>query len=184
MIEHFIGLLAQPRQVLDAGCGAGRMLPYLADRGCVQGFDLSEQMVARARMDHPGFPVTVGSMTAIKHPDGTFDGVFSWYSTIHNPDEDLHRMILEMVRVLAPGGHLLVAFQTGQGMRRVGKRFQAMGYDIVMNRYHRSAEWMRTRLEDQGLTVVACLDRGPAGGEADGQAVLIARRPACPGRRQ
>ena len=28
MIDHFVALLHEPRVVLDAGCGAGRMLPY------------------------------------------------------------------------------------------------------------------------------------------------------------
>jgi predicted TPR repeat methyltransferase len=41
-------------RVLDAGCGAGRMSRYLADRGClVEGVDLSSGMVAMARRDHP-----------------------------------------------------------------------------------------------------------------------------------
>lgn len=42
MIDHFAGLLTEPRRVLDAGCGAGRLLPYLAAQGCrPQGVDLS-----------------------------------------------------------------------------------------------------------------------------------------------
>ena len=34
MIEHFASLLPGDRRVLDAGCGAGRMLPLLAALGC------------------------------------------------------------------------------------------------------------------------------------------------------
>lgn len=74
------------------------------------------------------------------------DGVFSWYSTIQNPDEDLDLMLTEMTRVLRQGGVLLVAFQVGAGMRRVGQVFENLGYDVVMNRYHRSSEDMVARL--------------------------------------
>lgn len=75
----------------------------------------------------------------------------SWYSTIHNPDADLDLMLTEMARVLHPGGVLLVAFQVGAGMRRVGQAFEGLGYDIVMNRYHRNSEDMVARLLQQGV---------------------------------
>lgn len=179
MIDHFVGLLAAPRRVLDAGCGAGRMLPYLAERGCSpEGIDLSPAMVARARRDHPQFRIEVGTLTDLPLPDGEFDGIFSWYSTIHNPDQDLERMFSEMVRVLRPGGLLLLGFQTGNGMRRVGKGYQGLGYDVVMNRYHRSPDEMVERLEHAQLELVARMERAAVGSEADGQAVLIARRSA------
>ena len=40
--------------VLDAGCGAGRITRYLADRGCaVEGVDISPGMITAARCAHP-----------------------------------------------------------------------------------------------------------------------------------
>ncbi len=178
MIDHFVGLLPAPRRVLDAGCGAGRMLPYLAARGCrPEGVDLSPEMVRRARADHPGHPCTVGSLTDLAHRDALFDGVFSWYSTIHNPDADLDGMLGEMVRVLRPGGFLLVAFQVGDEVRRVGQGFAASGYDVVLFRHHRRTADMTGRIAALGLEVVATSQRGPIGTEPDPQAVVIARRP-------
>ncbi|WP_238154415.1 class I SAM-dependent methyltransferase [Ornithinimicrobium sufpigmenti] len=124
MIEHFAALLPRPRLVLDAGCGAGRMMPHLAAYGCeVQGVDLPVGMIRRAQRDHPGFVTTVGSLTKLKYRDSSFDGVFSWYSTIHSPDEDLELMVGEFRRVLRPGGYLLLAFQCGDERREVVKDF-------------------------------------------------------------
>lgn len=75
MIDHFAGLLHQPRRVLDAGCGAARLMPYLAALGCqVQGVDLSEGMIRRAQQDHPEFETTVGSLTRLEYGDTSFDG--------------------------------------------------------------------------------------------------------------
>lgn len=177
MIDHFIRLLPEPRWVLDAGCGAGRMLPYLAERGClVEGVDLSPEMIRRAHLDHPDFSTSVGNLSHLDYADGRFDGVFSWYSTIHSPDHVLQRMISETTRVLRPQGHLLVAFQVGAGMRRVGAAFAAFGHDVVMHRYHRSVDGMATELGRHGLDVMARMERSPAGSGADPQAVLIARR--------
>ncbi len=178
MIDHFARLCPEPRRVLDAGCGSGRMLPYLAAKGCrPEGVDLSTEMIRRAMSDHPEYPSTVGSLTGLKHSDEEFNGVFSWYSTIHNPNEDIDRMIAEMVRVLHPGGYLLVAFQTGEGMRRVGDGFAALGHDVVMNRYHRPIDRMMAQIVSHDLEIAAQMERAPIAAEADPQAVIIARRP-------
>lgn len=78
MVSHFVSLLPEPRRdVLDAGCGAGRMLPVLAAAGCHPiGVDLSESMIRRAKRDHPDFDTRVGSIAALPFPDDSFDGLF------------------------------------------------------------------------------------------------------------
>nr|WP_277628158.1 class I SAM-dependent methyltransferase [Arsenicicoccus dermatophilus] len=185
MIEHFVSLLPEPRRVLDAGCGAGRMLPHLAALGCMpEGIDLSPQMVRRARQDHPGHPVRVGSLTELPWGDEEFDGVFAWYSTIHSPDEVLDVIVGELRRVLRRGGCLLVAWQVGTGVRQVGEGFRALGYDVTMRRYHRTLATMVEQVTRHDLDVVSHLERGPVAGESDPQAVLIARRRTtrCPAR--
>src|SRR5947209_13454193 len=58
----FLDLLARvddraPRTVLDLGCGAGNLTALLAERwpeATIAGLDSSEEMIARARADHPG----------------------------------------------------------------------------------------------------------------------------------
>jgi SAM-dependent methyltransferase len=179
MIDHFISLLGEPRRVLDAGCGAGRMLPYLATRGSdPEGVDLSVEMIRRARQDHPTFPTRVGSLSHLDYPEDRFDGVFSWYSTIHNPDEDLDQMLGEMRRMLRPGGYLLLAFQTGENMRPIGRHLRSNGidFDVVLNRYHRTVQAISIRLADAHFEVTARLERAAVGNEQDPQAVIIARK--------
>ncbi|WP_298750400.1 class I SAM-dependent methyltransferase [uncultured Serinicoccus sp.] len=178
MVDHFVALLGHRPRVLDAGCGAGRMLPRLAVRGCrPHGVDLSPEMVRRALADHGAYPSTVGSLTDLAFADDEFDGVFSWYSTIHTPDADLDRVLAEMARVLRPGGHLLLAFQIGEGVRDIGPGFAAHGHQVTLLRYHRRVQDVAPRLERLGMPVVARLERGPLGSEPDPQAVVIARRP-------
>src|SRR5690348_12567432 len=90
MVQHFTTLLSGERRVLDAGCGAGRMMPHLAALGCrVEGVDLSPEMIRRSRRDHSSFPAQVASLTDLPFKDESFEGVFLWYSTIHSPDADL-----------------------------------------------------------------------------------------------
>ncbi|MGZ4533155.1 MAG: class I SAM-dependent methyltransferase [Mycobacteriaceae bacterium] len=127
MIAHFASLL--PRgALLDAGCGAGRMMPVLAAHGCrVEEVDLSPAMVRRSRRDHSAYPSQVASLGDLPFPDDSFDGVFSWYSTIHTTEGDLPRILNEVRRVLQPGGLFLVAFQSGQGVRDVSENYRRRG---------------------------------------------------------
>lgn len=177
MIEHFTSTLAPQPRVLDAGCGAGRMMSFLAELGCrVEGVDLSPEMVRRAQADHGEFRSEVASLTALPFAATTFDGLFMWYSTIHGSDDDLAKMLAEANRVLTPEGSLLVAFQTGDGVREVGQGIRERGYDVQMMRYHRGVSEMGRFLKHAGFRVIASFAREPVGSEADGQAVLIARR--------
>lgn len=176
MVEHFASLISGERRVLDAGCGAGRMMPFLAALGCrVGGIDLSPNMIRRSRRDHGSFPSQVGSLTELPFADASFDGVFSWYSTIHSRDADLRRILDEARRVLRPSGLLLVAFQVGRGVQDVSENYRRHGHDIVLERYCRMPDDLAEALACAGLTEVARLVRAPAGAERDAQAVLIAQ---------
>lgn len=178
MIEHFASMLTGEKWVLDAGCGAGRLLPVLgALARRVEGVDLSPGMIRRAQQDHPSFATRVASLTDVPYPDGSFDGYFSWYSTIHSPDADLPRIFSEASRVLRTGGLILVAFQSGHGSRDVSAAYRRHGHDITLERYNRTPTQIAEELAGCGFQEVARLERRPAGAhERDSQAVLIAQR--------
>lgn len=177
MIEHFACLLSGEKRVLDAGCGAGRLLPVLAELTCsVEGVDLSPGMIRRAQRDHPSFATQVASLTHLPQPDGSLDGYFSWYSTIHSHDEDLPRIFGEARRVLRTGGFVLVGFQSGRGIRDLSEAYRRHGHDITLERYPRTPQQVVTALAAAGLQEVARFERQPAGAhERDGQAVVIAQ---------
>ena len=176
MIEHFASLLPGDRRVLDAGCGAGRMLPILAGLGCrVEGVDLSPKMVRRSRRDHSSFPSQVASIGDLPFPDGSFDGVFSWYSTIHSPDPDLPRIMREASRFLRPAGLFLVAFQSGRGVQDVSDTYRRRGHHVLLHRYNRTPDEIGHAIASVGMTEIARLQRAASSNERDSQAVLIAQ---------
>ncbi|MFC6008153.1 class I SAM-dependent DNA methyltransferase [Angustibacter luteus] len=164
--------------ILDAGCGAGRMSRYLAAQGCrVEGLDLSPAMVAVARRQQPGVVFTEGSLTALPYPDNRFAGVLLWYSLIHTPPAGQARIFTEAARVLRPGGHLLVGFQTGEGTRDVSAAYRRFGHEIELERHCYPADQVAGHLEAAGLRESARLVRTAQGNERDGQAVLLAQAP-------
>ncbi|KQX49715.1 MULTISPECIES: class I SAM-dependent methyltransferase [unclassified Streptomyces] len=102
--------------VADLGCGPGDITAHLHGLGLdVFGVDASPVMVGLAREAHPEIRFEVGSMAALDIEDGALDGVLSRWSLIHTPPQDVPAVLAEFARVLAPGGHLLIAFPATDG---------------------------------------------------------------------
>ncbi len=104
-------------KVLDVGCGTGSLTltaqPYAGPGGKVYGIDASPEMieVAKKKASRSGMQVVfdVGLIEKLAFPDDTFDVVISRLAIHHLPDDLKHRGFAEILRVLKPGGHLLIA---------------------------------------------------------------------------
>jgi SAM-dependent methyltransferase len=162
----------------DLGCGPGRVTGYLRRRGLdAFGVDLSPAMVEVARAAYPGVRFEVGPLDALDLPDATLAGAMAWYSLIHVPPPDQPAVLAELHRVLAPGGHLLLAFQVGDDERV--RREQAYGHAVRLDSYRLSPDRVADQLARTGLDVHARLVREPADAhETTQQAYLLARRAA------
>lgn len=179
MVDAFLTRTKDAGEVLDAGCGAGRMSRYLADRGCqVVGVDLSPGMVDAGRQAHPDLDLSVASLHDLPFEDGRFAGALLWYSTIHTPDDDLPPLLAEVVRVVRPGGFLLLGFQAGDGSKDLAGSYGRHGHDVVLARFRRTPEAMTALMAEAGAAEVARLVRRPVQAwEDDDQAVILY---ACP----
>jgi SAM-dependent methyltransferase len=165
--------------VADIGCGTGRVTGHLHGLGVdVFGIDLSPGMLAIARRDHPGLRFDVGSMTALDLPDAALAGLMAYYSTIHVPDELLPQVFAEFHRVLAPGGHALLAFQVGDEPLVLS---EAWGHEISLVAHRRRPERVGALLADAGLPVHAHAVRVANADERTPHAYLLARKPVPTG---
>jgi ubiquinone/menaquinone biosynthesis C-methylase UbiE len=165
--------------VADIGCGTGLTTAHLQGLGVdVFGIDLSPGMLAVARRHLPRVRFETGSMTALDVPDGTLTGLTAYYSTIHIPDELLPHVFTEFFRVLAPGGHALLAFQVGDGPLRMS---EALGHEISLVFHRRRPEHVSALLAAAGLPVHAHAVREAYPTERTPHAYLLARKPAAGG---
>ncbi|MFI5725359.1 class I SAM-dependent methyltransferase [Streptomyces cyaneofuscatus] len=167
--------------VADVGCGTGRVTAHLSELGLgldVFGIDLSPQMLAVARQDHPGLRFEEGSMLALGLPDASLGGLLAWYSTIHVPDEELPRAFAELHRVLAPGAPVQLGFQVGDEPLRMT---EALGEEVSLVFHRRQPERVAALLRAAGLEARAVVRKereteGPFPERAP-QGFVLARRP-------
>jgi ubiquinone/menaquinone biosynthesis C-methylase UbiE len=108
--------LATGESVLDVGCGTGTLAIAAKRRvgptGKVVGIDASPEMTARARVKATKAALDIhfrmAAAEALPFSDATFDAVLSTTVLHCLPDHARRQCISEMVRVLKPGGRLLV----------------------------------------------------------------------------
>ncbi|MEY9258047.1 SAM-dependent methyltransferase [Brevibacterium epidermidis] len=146
-------------EVLDIGCGPGRITSFLSALGLTpRGLDLSPAMVDLAQGLYPTLGFDVGSMTALPYADDSFSGLVAWYSTIHVPDDALALSFAEAARVLRPGGWFQLAFQLGDRIDHVS---DLAGFSVDLDFHRRSIDDVLTALEPHGFSPVTRLEREP-----------------------
>ncbi|WP_330481006.1 class I SAM-dependent methyltransferase [Streptomyces sp. NBC_00724] len=180
MLAAFSELVQAPRigPVADLGCGPGRVTAHLHSLGVeVFGIDLSPEMIAVARRTHPELRFEEGSMTALELKDDILGGVVAWYSTVHTPPELLPTVFAECHRVLAPGGHMLLAFKVGD---QCWHRDQAYGHAVALDIYWTSPHHVADLMSRAGLVMDARMIREPDESEKPRQgqqAFFLAHKP-------
>ena len=167
-------------QVCDLGCGPGHVAGYLHKCGVpVCGLDLSPAMVLQAQQLHPTITFTQGTMYALDVADGTWGGIVAFYSIIHIPRADVVAVLQECLRVLRPGGALLLAFHIGAEVVHLDTWWdEPVALDFV---FFQPAE-MATYLTTAGFQIEAVITRAPyVGSEHPSQrAYICAGKPSTP----
>lgn len=115
-------------RVLDAACGSGAFLPWLAElvgpEGCLLALDLAPDNVALVERRIAGWdlpcPVEVraGTVLALPYPDASFDAVWFANTTQYLSDDELATALAELRRVVRPGG-LVAVKEADIGFHRV-----------------------------------------------------------------
>jgi ubiquinone/menaquinone biosynthesis C-methylase UbiE len=109
LMQH-VERTSKPARVLDLGCGTGQLTVDLAQRypdALVMGGDMSADMLARGRHRGAEVPFVQANVYGLPFADGSLDLItntisYHWYL-------DHRRALSEVARVLAPGGHFIMA---------------------------------------------------------------------------
>jgi ubiquinone/menaquinone biosynthesis C-methylase UbiE len=97
---------------LDVACGTGRHARYLEELGHrVIGVDSAPAMLDRAAASVPGAGLARSDLHQLPIADGAVDVIVCALALSHVPD--LAAALTEFVRVLRPGGHLVISDSRG-----------------------------------------------------------------------
>ncbi|MCW3479556.1 methyltransferase domain-containing protein [Neisseriaceae bacterium JH1-16] len=149
----------RPARVLDLGCGAGHASFAVAagGAGAVVAYDLSADMLAvvaeaAQQRGHLQLATRQGPVEALPFADGEFDLVVTRFSAHHWLD--MGQALAEAVRVLAPGGTLVVIDVIAPETPLYDTVLQTIELlrDASHVRNYRVSEWL-AMLAEAGLTV-------------------------------
>ena len=116
MVVELAGI--QPgERVLDVGCGTGRLTltarAYTGPSGAVYGIDAAPEMIEVARKNAERSTLNVvfdvGLIEDLPFQEASFDAVINRLVIHHLPNDLKHKGFAEILRVLKPGGRLLIA---------------------------------------------------------------------------
>jgi SAM-dependent methyltransferase len=114
-LDSFAALLPSASRVMDLGCGPGRDIALLRERGLqVIGLDRSTGMLREAAR-RVGGGLACADMRGLPLCAANLDGVWMCASLLHMPRGDAPAVLAEVYRVLRPGGNVYISVQEGQG---------------------------------------------------------------------
>ena len=159
LLNRFAAETTGRGRVCDIGCGPGQIARYLHDAGAnVFGLDLSPQMLEQARQLNPDISFIEGNIFALNLASNSLTGIAAFYAIVNLPPESLPAAFSEMLRVLRPGGLLLLAFHTGQEIIHVDEMWEQ---PVSMDFFYFEPAAIRHMLETAGFTIEEIIEREP-----------------------
>lgn len=144
---------------LDVACGTGRHTSYLAELGHrAIGVDSAQAMLDRAAANVPDASLARADLHQLPIPDHTVDVIVCALALTHVPD--LGAAFTEFVRVLRPGGHLVISDSRGlfgYFGPPVPVRTSEGGLGALPHRNHLTSDYLTAALP-LGLQVRRCIE--------------------------
>lgn len=156
-MHAFVNLLPTHGRVLNVGCGPGLEAAFLAEHGLsVYGFDISDRMVALARLHVPSAHFETMDISDVSTITESFDGVCMRAVLLHVPKVDAKKTIENVASKLRGEGHL---YLTVKEMRIDGpeeelKTENDYGYEYTRFFSYFTQEEIESYLKDAGLELV------------------------------
>ncbi len=112
-LSPLVRAMAPRGSILDVGCGSGRDMRWLKDRGFrPTGFERSSGLAALAR-EHSGCSVLEGDFEAYDFSGMDVDAILLVGALVHVPHERFSKILSNIAQALNPEGHVLLTLKEG-----------------------------------------------------------------------
>jgi ubiquinone/menaquinone biosynthesis C-methylase UbiE len=143
MIGEIVGDVSG-KKVLDVGCGTGRLIQKLVEKGAVvTGADISSEMLKIAQRKFGQVEFVEADIEHLPFENDSFDVVVASFVIVHL--KDLRKAFDEVYRVLKPGGSFIV---TNVNQKKAPKLKTATREEIVIISYYHIPEHVVSALKD------------------------------------
>lgn len=144
--------------LLDIGCNEGRSLKLYARNGFqVEGLELNEKAAAVAR--EAGFVVHACDIGDFQ-PRSPYD--VAVLSNVLEHSDDPRQMLLEVHRILKPGGQIWISCPNSRSWLRSAFRSSWINWHVPFHISHFSAETLTNLLRESGFTTIDVRQISPA----------------------
>jgi SAM-dependent methyltransferase len=147
----FLKYLPKDGWILESGCGTGRWVFYLWQRGFnVIGIDRARAPLEIAKAHDPSVPVLIDDVLHSQFPDKRFDAVIS-LGVVEHFEEGPQRALAELRRILKDDGVILISVPINNPARRllfnpVKGAYQKLVFNPLRKLYHWSGRGRRRRM--------------------------------------
>jgi len=143
-------------KILDAGCGAGRHVKFLADEGFVpygidfsdSGVDYTKKILSEAGYKNFSENIFLGSIKNLPFENDYFDSIICWGVLYYLSEEEIKKSIHEFFRVLKKNGKMLLYVRTIEDYRYVSS-FNRDGFYATIN----EGDSSRASSSENGMTL-------------------------------
>jgi ubiquinone/menaquinone biosynthesis C-methylase UbiE len=178
LLDRFSDSVRNAGTACDLGCGPGHIAGYLHRQGVeVCGMDLSVGMIRCAQRLNPGIQFTHGDMRALPVTDNSWAGIAAFYAIVNLAQDDLAQALREMMRVLIPGGQLLLSFHIGDDTSQIEDLWDS-GAALEFHFFRVST--VAGEIRGAGLEIEEIIEREPYGSDVEYQscrAYIFAHKP-------
>jgi len=114
LLTEWLRHLPADARLLDLGCGGGQDAGHLRQRGYrVVGLDRTSALLAAGRCREPSLPLVLADLRQLPFQAMSFDGLWAAASLMHLPKPVARRILIDLYRLVRPGGFLAATVTYG-----------------------------------------------------------------------
>ncbi len=108
LLPPILKYLPPGSKVIEAGCGMGQWVIYLADKGYeIKGIDYSEKTISKLKKEFPEYDFEYGDILNFNINNSSVDAVLSW-GVVEHFEEGPQNALKETYRILKKDGFLFI----------------------------------------------------------------------------